>query len=126
MAAAPPDSWRRRLGLEQATDALGIVGSFAGGLFEYLSDGSATKPLHAGRAAENGVTAAELASRGFTAGDEPLDGEWGFFQVLGGGADLPRIVPTLGRPFSIVDVVMSLQKNNVLELLFTPLKRTCQ
>ena len=65
--------------------------------------GSMTKPLHAGRAAENGVTAAELASRGFTAGDDALDGEWGFFQVLGGGADVPRIVPAIGKTFSIVD-----------------------
>ena len=65
--------------------------------------GSMTKPLHAGRAAENGVTAAELASRGFTAGDDGLDGEWGFFQVLGGGADVARIIPALGSPFSIVD-----------------------
>ena len=30
-----------------------------------------------------------------------LDGEWGFFQVLGGGADLARIVPALGKPHSI-------------------------
>jgi 2-methylcitrate dehydratase PrpD len=30
---------------------------------------------------ENGVFAAELASRGFTGGDEGIDGQWGFFQV---------------------------------------------
>jgi 2-methylcitrate dehydratase PrpD len=71
--------------------------------------GSMTKPLHAGRAAENGVAAAELASRGFTAGDEPLDGEWGFFQVFGGGVDLPRIVSVLGNPFSIVDPGVSIK-----------------
>ena len=81
--------------------ALGIAASLSAGI--RVNFGSMTKPLHAGRAAENGVTAAELASRGFTAGDDGLDGEWGFFQVLGGGADVPRIVPALGRPFSIVD-----------------------
>jgi 2-methylcitrate dehydratase PrpD len=84
----------------QLAHALGIAASMSSGI--RVNFGSMTKPLHAGRAAENGVNAAELASLGFTAGDEPLDGEWGFFQVLGGGADLPRILPMLGNPFSIV------------------------
>ena len=91
----------------QLPHALGIAASMSSGI--RVNFGSMTKPLHAGRAAENGVTAAELASRGFTAGDEPLDGEWGFFQVLGGGAEVPRIVPTLGNPFSIVDPGVSVK-----------------
>jgi 2-methylcitrate dehydratase PrpD len=85
----------------QTAHALGIAASMSSGI--RVNFGSMTKPLHAGRAAENGVTAAELASRGFTAGDDALDGEWGFFQVLGGGADVPRLVAALGRPFSIVE-----------------------
>jgi 2-methylcitrate dehydratase PrpD len=84
----------------QITHALGIAASTSSGI--RVNFGSMTKPLHAGRAAENGIVAAELAARGFTAGDDPLDGEWGYFQVLGGGADVPRIVPALGQPFSIV------------------------
>src|SRR4051812_3673675 len=85
----------------QTAHALGIAASMSAGI--RVNFGSMTKPLHAGRAAENGVTAAELASRGFTGGDDALDGEWGFFQVLGGGADVPRIVGALGKPFSIVE-----------------------
>ena len=85
----------------QTAHAIGIAASMSSGI--RVNFGSMTKPLHAGRAAENGVTAAELASRGFTAGDDGLDGEWGFFQVMGGGADVSRIVPALGKPFSIVD-----------------------
>jgi 2-methylcitrate dehydratase PrpD len=81
--------------------AFGIAASMSSGI--RVNFGSMTKPLHAGRAAENGVAAAELASRGFTAGDDGLDGEWGFFEVLGGGADVARIVGALGQPFSIVD-----------------------
>jgi 2-methylcitrate dehydratase PrpD len=90
-----------KLARHEIAHALGIAASMSSGI--RVNFGSMTKPLHAGRAAENGVTAAELASRGFTAGDDGLDGEWGFFQVMGGGADVPRIVPALGRPFSIVD-----------------------
>jgi 2-methylcitrate dehydratase PrpD len=86
---------------QQTAHALGIAASMSSGI--RVNFGSMTKPLHAGRAAENGLTAAELAERGFTAGDDGLDGEWGFFQVTGGGADLTRIVPALGKPFSIVE-----------------------
>jgi 2-methylcitrate dehydratase PrpD len=96
-----------KLKAAQLPHALGIAASMSSGI--RVNFGSMTKPLHAGRAAENGVTAAELASRGFTAGDEPLDGEWGFFQVLGGGADVPRIVPVLGAPFSIVEPGVSVK-----------------
>ena len=91
----------------QTAHALGIAASMSSGI--RVNFGSMTKPLHAGRASENGVTAAELASRGFTAGDHALDGEWGFFQVLGGGADVPRIVPALGNPFSIVNPGISVK-----------------
>ena len=87
--------------------ALGIAASMSAGI--RVNFGSMTKPLHAGRAAESGVTAVELASRGFTAGDDPLDGEWGFFQVLGGGADLDRIASTLGKPHSIVEPGVSIK-----------------
>ena len=96
-----------KLSPAQLAHALGIAASMSSGI--RVNFGSMTKPLHAGRAAENGVTAAELASLGFSAGDEPLDGEWGFFQVLGGGADVLRIVAALGNPFSIVDPGVSVK-----------------
>jgi 2-methylcitrate dehydratase PrpD len=92
---------------EQMPHALGIAASMASGI--RVNFGSMTKPLHAGRAAENGVAAAELASRGFTAGDDPLDGEWGFFQVAGGGADLSRLLGKLGAPYSIADPGVSVK-----------------
>jgi 2-methylcitrate dehydratase PrpD len=80
---------------------LTIASSMSSGL--RVNFGSMTKPLHAARAAENGVVAAELASRGFTGGDEGLDGRWGFFEVFGGGVDLDRLIPVLGRPYTIVN-----------------------
>jgi 2-methylcitrate dehydratase PrpD len=91
------------LGLDAAgvANAIGIAASLGSGI--RVNFGSMTKPLHVGRAAENGVLAASLAAGGFTAAADALDGEWGFFQVLGGGADPERILGTLGRPFSIVD-----------------------
>jgi 2-methylcitrate dehydratase PrpD len=79
---------------------LTIASSMSSGI--RVNFGSMTKPLHSARAAENGVVAAELASRGFTGGDEGLDGRWGFFEVFGRGVDLDRLIPALGRPYTIV------------------------
>ncbi|MDH3733517.1 MAG: MmgE/PrpD family protein [Gemmatimonadota bacterium] len=97
------------LGLDagQLEMALGIAGSMASGI--RLGFGTMTKPLHAGRAAENGITAAELAKRGFTSGHEPLEGTWGFFRVFGGGFEEDRLVGTLGQPHSIVDPGVSVK-----------------
>jgi 2-methylcitrate dehydratase PrpD len=80
---------------------LTIASSMSSGI--RVNFGSMTKPLHAARAAENGIVAAELASRGFTGGDDGLDGQWGFFQVFGGGVDLDRLIPALGRPYTMVN-----------------------
>jgi 2-methylcitrate dehydratase PrpD len=57
----------KMLGLEPPAicTALGIASSLVGGL--YANRGTMTKPLHAGNAARNGVLAATLADRGFTA-----------------------------------------------------------
>src|SRR5262249_14222668 len=62
---------------DKLRSGLGIAASFAAGI--RCNFGTMTKPLHVGRAAENGVTAALLAARGFTADPDALDGPWGFF-----------------------------------------------
>ena len=72
----------RVLGLDaQATrHALGIAASSACGLKENM--GSMVKPLHAGMAARNGVTAAQLARRGFTASPHAIDGPQGYLTAM--------------------------------------------
>ena len=76
---------------------LGIAASMASGLRENF--GTMTKPLHAGRAAENGVTAAQLARAGFTAATNILEARRGFFSAMAGGYDGSRISGRLGRPY---------------------------
>ena len=49
---------------KQMVDALGIAGSMAGGIIEYLAEGAWTKRLHAGWAAQSGLRAASLRARG--------------------------------------------------------------
>ncbi len=79
---------------------LTIASSMSSGI--RVNFGSMTKPLHSARAAQNGIVAAELASRGFTGGDDGLDGRWGFFEVFGTGVDLDRLIPVLGKPYTII------------------------
>lgn len=92
------------LGLDGETvaHALALAASSASGI--RVSFGSMTKPLHVGRAAQNGVVAAELALKGFTGGRDALDPPWGFLQVFshGEGWDPDRIVGVLGNPHTIV------------------------
>jgi 2-methylcitrate dehydratase PrpD len=59
-----------------------------------------TKPFHAGRAAENGVVAAEFAALGFTASPNGLEADRGFFRAAGGGFSPEMIDGKLGRPWT--------------------------
>ena len=66
------------MGLDRqaCVNALGIAASQAAGLKENI--GTMTKPLHAGKAAMNGLLAARLAARGFTASERAIEGAQGF------------------------------------------------
>jgi 2-methylcitrate dehydratase PrpD len=88
--------------------ALGIAASLASGLQQNF--GTMTKPLQAGWAARNGVVAAELAGRGFTADLRALEGEsgqtparpGGFLRAMSGGAEVDlKPLAALGDPFEI-------------------------
>jgi 2-methylcitrate dehydratase PrpD len=91
-----------KLDADRTAHLLAITASTAAGI--RVNFGSMTKPLHVGRAAQNGVVAAELAARGFTGGKQALDPPWGFFQVFShdGGFDADRIIGKLGNPHCIV------------------------
>jgi len=87
----------RLLGLvrTQAVDALGNAGTQAAGLWQFLDSGAMSKHLHAGRGAEAGLVAAELAALSFTGPPEILEGARGFFAGLCPDGDPTRV---LGEP----------------------------
>jgi 2-methylcitrate dehydratase PrpD len=85
----------------------GIATSFAAGI--RCNFGTMTKPLHVGRAAENGVTAALLAARGFTADPDALDGPWGYFAVQGGGVSPEKVAEGFGKTWTIVEPGVSIK-----------------
>src|SRR4051794_32964147 len=67
------------LNAKQIVDALGIAGSMAGGIIEYLAEGAWTKRLHAGWAAQSGIRAALLARQGFVGPRTVFEGVHGLF-----------------------------------------------
>ena len=69
------------LGLQagEIVDALGIAGSMAGGIIEYLAEGAWTKRLHAGWVAQSGLRAALLARSGFVGPRTVFEGTHGLF-----------------------------------------------
>jgi 2-methylcitrate dehydratase PrpD len=93
------------LGLDAArfTSALGIAGSFAGGVWSFLVDGAMTKRFHPGRAAENGVSSAQLAQAGLVGPRYILDAKWGgFFGTYCRDTATPEAtVQKLGQDFRI-------------------------
>jgi 2-methylcitrate dehydratase PrpD len=79
----------RTLGMnpKQTVDALGIAGSMAGGIIEYLAEGAWTKRLHAGWAAHSGLHAARIAREGFTGPRTVFEGTHGLFFGFAHGND---------------------------------------
>jgi 2-methylcitrate dehydratase PrpD len=94
------------LSYEQTRYAIGIAASKAAGV--RANFGTMTKPYHAG-GAQAGVEAAKLASLGFTADRDALDGPWGFFQVTAGGVDAERIRDRLGNPYYFIEPGISIK-----------------
>lgn len=67
------------LGKRAIVDALGIAGSMAGGIIEYLAEGAWTKRLHPGWAAQSGLHAALLGHAGFAGPRTVFEGVHGLF-----------------------------------------------
>src|SRR5256714_5222101 len=88
------------LGLDREATrrALSLGATQAAGLRENF--GTMTKPFHAGRAAESGVIAAEMAALGFTASHSGLEADRGFFRAAGGGYSAEMIHGKLGNPWT--------------------------
>jgi len=88
------------------TNALGIAGSMASGIIEYLADGSWTKRMHAGWAAQSGLRAVAMAEAGFTGPATVFEGEHGFFRAFAPSvdADIGGLTRDLGRTWRAGDV----------------------
>ena len=91
----------KALGLteQQMVWALGLAATQPVGLREMF--GSMTKSFHPGRAAQNGLTAALLASRNFTSTELGLEGKSGWANVLSTTRDYTEITGRLGQSYEL-------------------------
>ena len=98
----------RLLGLNegQMVNALGIAGSYSGGLLEFsrCQQGAMIKRLHLGKAAQGGVTAALLAQRGFAGPPSVLEGRFGFCRAFSDSPKLSYLTHRLGREFETLNI----------------------
>lgn len=90
-----------RLTPTQMCDALGTAGTQAAGLWEFNADGAMSKHLHPGKAAFNGVLAADLGRAGFTGATRVLEGPRGFFAAMSASADPTRVTDGLGQRWKL-------------------------
>jgi 2-methylcitrate dehydratase PrpD len=102
IAAAAACARLMKIEAKKIPDVIGITASMASGVS--VNFGSMTKPLHSGHAARDGVLAAMLGARGFTANAKALEGKDGYFESFARG--LPwSLEPfdSLGKSYDLVD-----------------------
>jgi 2-methylcitrate dehydratase PrpD len=84
---------------QQMVWALGLAAVQPVGLKEMF--GSMTKSFHPGRAAQNGLVAAFLASKNFTSSDHGLEAKTGWANVLSPARNWDEIIGKLGESYQI-------------------------
>lgn len=99
--AAAAASSAMGLDAKSTAHALATAATFTAGLQQAFRKDSMSKPLHAGRAAEAGLLAAQLAARGVTGSLDVLDGEGGLGKAMSDGPDWSHVGDTLGSDFHI-------------------------
>ena len=88
-----------KLSEQQMVWALGLAATQPVGLREMF--GTMTKSFHPGRAAQNGLTAALLASKNFTSSNQGIEAARGWANVLSTSRKYSEITSDLGRTFEI-------------------------
>ncbi len=92
----------------QTASAFGISGSMAGGIIEYLAEGTWTKRMHPGWAAQSGYRAARLAEAGFAGPRTVFEGEHGLFNGFAraktGECNWPGLLNDFGTRWASVDI----------------------
>jgi len=96
-----------RFDQSKVQNALGLAASQSGGLRENF--GTMTKPFQAGHAAESGVVSTNLVALGWTAAEQILEAERGFFHAYGGSYDSSAIMDRLGKPWTFASPGVSLK-----------------
>jgi len=95
------------LNVVRTSRAFGVAASHSAGLRENF--GTMMKPFQAGHATESGVVAADFAAIGWTAAEQILEAERGYFHAYGGTYDPAAIVDRLGKPWTLQNPGVSIK-----------------
>lgn len=102
--AAATAGWMTGLDADAMQHAFGIAGSQAGGLMA-AQEGAMVKRFHAGRAAQAGVYAAQLARDGFTGILDVLEAPYGgYLSTYSDAPDAARLTAGLGHEWEAAKV----------------------
>ncbi len=94
------------LNKSQLTNALGICGSYSGGLVEYTLSGGSVKRIHTGIGARAGLEAALLAKEGLTGPETIIDGKKGLWEIFGRGKAFPeRLFDQIGDRYMLTTLM---------------------
>ncbi len=96
-----------RFDQSKVQNALGLAASQSGGLRENF--GTMTKPFQAGHAAESGVVSVDLVALGWTAAEQILEADRGFFHAFGGSYDPSALMGRLGKRWTFASPGISLK-----------------
>jgi len=93
------------LSKDQMVMALGLAGSYSGGIWAFLADGSMSKRYHAGKASQTGVLAAYIAREGFTGPRQVLEAKYGGFYdtYVPESSDSSRVLEGIGKSYMIAE-----------------------
>lgn len=99
--AATAAAYLLGLNEKQTAHAIALSATFAAGLQQAFKTDSLAKPLHSGRAAEAGVTAAMMAREGVLSSLDVFEGEMGLGQAMSDGPDWSQAFDDMGKTFNI-------------------------
>lgn len=107
---------------EQLVNAMGIAGSFSGGLIEYTQSGGSVKRIHTAIPTTAGIRAAYFAADGLTGPSTVLEGKKGFCTVYSDTTNLSRLTDRLHERYLIHEV--ALKYYNCCYFIHAPLEAT--
>jgi 2-methylcitrate dehydratase PrpD len=108
VAAAAASAVLHRLDAKQASHAIGIAASLAGGLVANF--GSMTKSFQVARAAQSGLIAARLARLGMTSSPDAIEHDLGLLHAISPRGDVDRTsAPKLGKEWAILQIGLNIK-----------------
>jgi 2-methylcitrate dehydratase PrpD len=106
--AAAVAAWLMRLDDGRTVNAMGIAGSQASGIFEFISDGTTVKMLHGGWPAHAGIMAAALAQADLSGPATVFEGDKGVYRAYTDDAEsgqrFVQNLATLGQRWLLPEV----------------------